>query len=256
MKTNKNIAFLLMLFASIFSSFGMSNDSLKTMMKNANDLYHSGKYENARLIYEQIEKDNSSVALYYNLGNCYYRTNDLGHAILNYERAFVLDPSDEDVKHNLQIANSMTIDKIENADESVVYIWYSNLLNIMSSNGWAKVCICMFLLLLVGICVYLFVDNILAKRIGFFSGAICMVLFIFCFINASVQKNRFASKDKAIVCTEVSNAKSSPEDSSKNVFVLHEGTKVTVTDMMAGYYEIKLSNGNKGWIPVKDLELI
>lgn len=252
---NRLFVIIISLF-TFFNAYSSSDEESSSLMNKANDLYIKGEYEEAKNIYVSLAEHSQSVALYYNLGNCYYRLDDLAHAIINYERAYRLDPNDIDVKHNLEVSRNQTIDKIVGEDADFLSEWTSGFTNMFSSNGWAKWSIFFFILALSSISLYLFGPTFMIRRIGFGVFAFSLLLFVVATANSCSQKNRLNSRNQAIIVNQTSTAKSSPEETSKDVFVLHEGTKVDVLSIIGEYFEVQLVNGNKGWMLQKDLEVI
>ena len=198
-----------------------------------------------------------SKELYYNLGNAYFKAGENARAILNYERALRLDPSDQDVRYNLEFARSLTQDRIEEVPEFILKTWVRKVSYLLSSNAWAV----LSLLLLAGalglLLLFLLGPTASARRWGFFTGLAALLLALCCWGFARSQKAAAESRDAAIVLRPVSSVTSSPSaDAAKSLFILHEGTKVRVLDEVSGFTDIELSDGRRGWIPSGDIEII
>ena len=223
----------------------------------ADKSYTEGQYQQAIEQYEQLLKQGVSTDVYYNLGNAYYRVDDLTHAILNYERALLLSPSDDDVKFNLQLARSKTVDKVTPESEMFFVTWYRSVINLMSVDAWARLALISLAVAIVLALIYLFSSPLLLRKIGFFGGVLMLVIFLLSNLFAWQQKRSIQRHDEAIVMQSPCNVKSTPDASGKDLFILHEGTKVTVTDnAMKDWKEICLSDGRKGWVDSKMIEVI
>ena len=223
----------------------------------ADSAYARGQYQQAIKDYEALLKQGAAAELYYNLGNAYYRTENITRAVLNYERALLLAPGDRDIRINLQIANSKTIDKIVPESEMFFFTWYRSLVNLMSVDGWAWLAIISLALVVALLLVYLFSDRILFRKIGFFGGLALLLLFVLGNIFAWQQKQNLLYRKGAIVITPSVTVKSTPAMNGTDLFVLHEGTKVVITDgSMKGWKEIHIADGKEGWVESKKIEEI
>ena len=224
---------------------------------DADKSYSEGEYQQAIEQYEQILKTGVSADVYYNLGNAYYRTDDLTHAILNYERALRLSPADDDVKFNLQLARSKTVDKLTPESEMFFITWYRSIINLMSVDAWAWLALVSLAVAIVLALIYLFASPLWMRKTGFYGGLLMLVLFLLSNLFAWQQRRIIDRHDDAIVMQSPCNVKSTPDDSGKDLFILHEGTKVTVTDnVMKDWKEIRLPDGRKGWVEDSLIEII
>ena len=223
----------------------------------ADSAYVRGEYQQAIKDYEDLLKQGASADLYYNLGNAYYRTENITRAVLNYERALLLSPGDRDIRFNLQIAQSKTIDKIVPESEMFFFTWYRSLVNLMSVDAWARTALVSLALVIVFLLVYLFSDRIWLRKIGFFGGISLFVLFVLSNVFAWQQKQNLLFRKGAIVTTPSVTVKSTPAQNGTDLFILHEGTKVTITDSsMKDWKEIRIADGKEGWIESKQVEEI
>lgn len=239
------------LFLFSFVSFAASDLEIK-----AEKAYADKKYKEAISIYEDILKTGlSSYKLYYNLGNAYYKNNELGKAIYNYELANKLQPNNEDIKTNLKIANEKTIDDIESKENFFLSAIKSGLVNTLSTNGWAWLSIISLITCFVLFLMFFISNNILLKRLGFFMSLICLVVFIGSMILGYTALN---AKDKikfAIITSKETPVFEEPAKTDDSKFNLHEGTKVKVLQSNSDWTNIKLENGNEGWLKTKDVGL-
>lgn len=244
----------LSLMPSSADAEGVETGVTKAMADSA---YASGNYQQAVVLYDSLLKSGVSFELYYNLGNAYYRTEDNTRAILNYERALMLSPSDADVRFNLQMARSKTIDKILPESEMFFVTWYRSLINMASVDGWAYFALTMLGLALLLVLLYLFADMLLLRKIGFFGAIIALLLFVFGNIFAWQQKHMMDTQRGAIIMESAVSVKSTPAANGTDLFILHEGTKVTIVDdSMREWKEVRVSDGKQGWIKTQQIEMI
>ncbi len=232
--------------------------SAKAVTKNNADTeYQKGNYQQAIRDYEEILKNGESAEIYFNLGNAYYRTDNITMAVLNYERARLLSPGDDDINFNLQFARSKTIDKITPQSEMFFVTWYKSLVNFTSVDNWAKtgiLCIVMALLLVL---LYLFGPQLMLRKIGFFGGLAFFVIFLLSNLFAFQQKQALDNRTGAIIISPSVNIKKTPAKNSADQFVLHEGTRVDIIDKgMTDWRCIRVGDGREGWIETKAIEEI
>jgi len=252
---NRVLVFLITFL--VFLPWNSLADGNESLLVKANALYSEGKYTEAILSYEQIlQTGQESSQLHYNLGNAYFKTDQLSLAILNYERGSLLAPGDEDIQYNLSIANELITDRIEALPEFFLNKWMKTLKVILSANSWALLSILSFSI--AGIFAILFIA--LRKRgwrkislAGAIAGILIAVLSLF---FATQQGKQLSKRNTCIVFAPTVTIKSSPDDSGTNLFVLHEGVKLMIIDRLSGWYEIKLADGNVGWIPTESVEII
>ena len=219
--------------------------------------YTEGRWDAAQEAWESIlATGESSAVLYYNIGNACFKRSDLSHAILNYEKALKLDPSYADARYNLEFANSMIQDRIENVPEFFLKTWIRNASRTLSSGAWAV----LFLIFLAGtlalLLFFLLSSRTALRKAGFFGGIACALLAALCLGFSLGQRRDCLTMDKAIVTASVSPVKSAPGGGSvTDLFVLHEGTKVSVLSEVGEWCNIELSDGRQGWIRHPDIEI-
>ncbi len=247
---------LLLMVISLASSFSPLTTKAVTKVE-ADSAYARGQYQQAISDYEALLKNGASADLFYNLGNAYYRTENITRAVLNYERALLLSPGDRDIRFNLQLAQSKTIDKIVPESEMFFITWYHSLVNLMSVDGWARTAIISLALVIILSLLYLFSERIWLRKIGFFGGFVLLLLFVLSNIFAWQQKQNLLFRKGAIVVAPSVTVKSTPAKNGTDLFILHEGTKVNITDgSMKGWKEIRLADGKEGWIESNKIETI
>ena len=232
--------------------------SAKAVTKNNADTeYQKGNYQQAIRDYEEILKNGESAEIYFNLGNAYYRTDNITKAVLNYERARLLSPGDDDINFNLQFARSKTIDKITPQSEMFFVTWYKSLVNFTSVDNWANTGILSIVMALLLVLLYLFGPQLMLRKIGFFGGLAFFVIFLLSNLFAFQQKQALDNRTGAIIMTPSVNIKKTPAKNSADQFVLHEGTRVDIIDKgMTDWRCIRVGDGREGWIETKAIEEI
>ena len=236
----------------------LSVQHMYAVSKSAADTeYQNGNYHKAISDYKSLLKEGECAEIYYNLGNCYFRTDNIPQSILAYERASLLAPSDKSILYNLCYVKSKTADKIVEHDTMFYTTFYHYILNRFSMDGWAVFSIVSLILVLVLLLVYLFFNNIVWRKIGFCGAILGILSFILSSLMAIQQYMKISQRDEAIVVQSIVDVKNVPSVKGSNLFVIHEGTKVKITDdMMKEWYSIKLEDGREGWIKRTQVELI
>ncbi|MBP5355283.1 MAG: BatD family protein [Prevotella sp.] len=225
--------------------------------QDADAEYSKGNYQQAIKDYEELLKAGESAEIYYNLGNAYYRTENITRAVLSYERALLLNPADEDIRFNLQMARSKTIDKITPESEMFFFTWYRSLVNLMTIDGWAHLAIASIILTLILALVYLFASHLTLRKIGFYGGVLFLIIFLLSNLFAFQQKQMLMKRNGAIIIAPSVTIKKTPEANSADQGVIHEGTRVDIIDdTMRDWKEIHLADGREGWIPATQIEKI
>ncbi len=223
----------------------------------ANDAYINSEYEKAARLYESILADGLfSMKLYYNLANAYFRNGEIGKAILYYNRALVLAPNNDDVRHNLAIAESYTKDKIEEVPEFFFNSWMRTVRNTLSCSSWTFVSLALLALTLALGIVYLLSQRIAARKGGFYGMLASLLLFIVATSFAASERHKMTDREQAVVMSGTASVKSSPDRSATDLFVLHEGTKVRIVETVEDWSEIVIADGKKGWIENGKIERI
>jgi len=236
----------LVLFFSLTLSLFAGN---KELIEKGNKEYKSGDFISAINTYQKvIESGSVSPELYFNLGNAYYKANDYAHSILFFERAKRLKPSDDDINFNLKLANSKIVDKIDAMPGLFFVNWWNSAAALFSHTGWAVISIIAFCLMLALFLFYLFGNTLVFRKVSFFSGITFMAVFVLSLLFARKEFVLSNNTDEAIILSPVVNVKSSPDLQATDIFILHDGTKVSITDNIGSWYEIKIPNGNKGWV--------
>lgn len=259
---------ILLLFASVMAyaqadstqvEKGIAQAPVEIVTKaKADSAYINNDYASAVYLYENIlANQGESADIYYNLGNSYYKMDNIAKAILNYEKALVLNPGNGDIRFNLELAQSKTVDKVTPMSEVFLVTWMKDLTNMMSEKGWAKMGIITFILMLLMLALYFFSKKIALKKVGFISAVCLLLVCIVVNVFASTQKNEAQSHGTAIIMAPSVTVKSTPNESGTDLFILHEGRKVNIKDnTMREWKEIQLEDGNAGWVPTSVIEII
>jgi len=222
-----------------------------------NVLYEQGNYTEAINVYQHVIGEKGySPEVNYNLGNCYYKTGDIGNSILNYERALRLDPGNGDIKYNLDLANLRIRDRISTVDELILSIWWRNILNLFTTHAWAILAVCFAWLSLTGFLFYRLSNRLSFRKTGFYSFLVFLIVCILTVVIAFSSNKWQLHHTYAIVMEPSSILKSEPNESSTNLSLIHEGLKVQVLDEQDGWTEIKMSDGNEGWLLSSTIEVI
>jgi tetratricopeptide (TPR) repeat protein len=249
-KTNK-------LSVGAHSEFSASRQIKNVTKIEGDSAYIRNDYVAAIQIYEALLKKGDSAEILYNLGNSYYKAGDIAKAILNYERALLLQPDNSDIRANLEIARSKTIDKVVPVPDIFFISWIKSLINSLSINVWARVGITCFILLLISIYIYFFSKYIKWRKISFIFGAVFFVSTILANIFAFYQRETLLERNQAIVLAPSITVRSTPSEDGTSLFILHEGHKVEIKDnTMREWKEIKLEDGKVGWVPISSIEVI
>ncbi|MGD0581636.1 MAG: SH3 domain-containing protein [Bacteroidales bacterium] len=245
--------YLLLVIISLIPAPGFSQVSRETSeatFREASALYSSGKYNEALEKWLELYKSGyRSASLDQNIGNTYFKLNNVPGSVLFYERALLLRPASEDIRYNLQIARALVVDKFAEIPELFFITWFNFISLSLSSNTWATISIASFILSLLLISLYFYTSHYKFKVLGFWLGIFFLVASGASYSFASRNRSLVFNNDKAIIFSPVVNGKSSPDNSGNDLFIIHEGTKVIVGDKVGEWYEIRLSDGNKGWVP-------
>jgi len=258
-KINYIILFSYILFLILItgnSAFANKTEKEK-ILKTANELYTSGKFEEAISNYQKIIDDGyESADLYYNIGNSYYRSNKFTFAIYYYEKAKLLNPSDVDLLNNLELANLQITDKIIAVPQFSFVVILNDIIGSQSANFWAFLSIICFVLMLSLLLIYFFSKNINYKKISFYIGVFLFVVSVTGFIFMNKQHKNINAQNTAIVFSPSVFVKSSPDEKATEVFTIHEGLKVQIRDNSGDWCEIKLEDGKIGWMKKEGLKKI
>ncbi|MCE1188615.1 MAG: tetratricopeptide repeat protein [Ignavibacteria bacterium] len=240
-------------FISIFaiSAFGMNE------LDRATEFYKKGAYNEALQAYQSLLNPATvSASLYYNIGNCYYRTGKIGLAVLYFAKAHSIAPNDEDISRNLEVARLHAIDKIEPVPKFFLFRWIDNLVMHYSSTGWMKLLILESFILGIFALIFLFSNQIRIRQFSIlatFIVFICLISSVFCLYG------RYSSEkihNTGVVVEYVTNVKNSPNNTASDAFVIHEGAVVLIEDRVDEWLKIRLEDGKLGWVQKGHISVI
>lgn len=223
----------------------------------ANTAYINGDYHAAAELYEQILAQGlTSVKLYYNLANAYFKEDRLGKAVLFYHRALRLAPGNEDIRYNLSVAEARTKDNIERIPEFFLTTWMRGVRHTMSCTAWSVLSLVLLAAMLVLFLCYLLAQRLSLRKAGFYGTLVAALLFMLTSWFALGERREMLDDTQAVVMPASTAVKSSPDKSSTDLFVLHEGTVVEITDRLDAWCEIMIADGKKGWVECRKIETI
>lgn len=224
----------------------------------ADSAYATADYATAIYIYEQLlATEGEAASVYYNLGNAYYKSGNIARSILNYERALLLDPSNGDTQFNLELARSKAVDKNAVVSELFFVRWFRSFASILPVDGWAKCGILCFIILILCLALFIFNKKSKTKKIIFIFALLSLVCTVLANLIASNQKDRLVYRESAIIMEPSVTVRSTPSTSGTELFILHEGKKITIKDdSMKDWKEIEIEDGNIGWLPASAIERI
>ncbi|MEX0968547.1 MAG: tetratricopeptide repeat protein [Bacteroidia bacterium] len=250
----KNIIALFLFIITAISAFATEPESV---FIEANELYKSEQFQEAAEKYEVVlDKGYASGVLYYNLGNAYYKLENYSAAILNYERALKTGSDDEDIQFNLEKANQMIADEVQPVPELAIVTGWRNLVNTQSSKGWSLWALTLLWAAFIVFGITLFIRKRKAIRGLRITGAVVLVFSICLFTLAWQQYQAETSGNFAIIFAPTVYMKSSPDAGSTDLYLIHEGIKVEITDELEGWSEVRLADGKKGWVKQEEFRVI
>ena len=244
-----------------FVVFLFSNDlkatSPDSLMQIANNAYNAGDYDSAINVYQRIaDQGLESAKLYYNMGNAYFKKGDTPSALLYYEKAKKLAPNDEDIEFNINIANSMIVDKIEQVPRLFYQRWWDYFYNMFNANDWAVIAVISWFILVLFIGIFILSKSRGSRKTAFYLGLLFLLISVAVFGLAAQKYVNTREHNEAIVFTPTITVKSSPTMNAVDLFVIHEGTKVRVLDEVNDWVKIRIPNGSIGWLPAHSVKRI
>lgn len=248
----KKLAIFLSLFTIVFCT--AQNNKL---FDQATTAYNGGEYQKAINFYNNIlDNGEHSTAVYYNLGNSYYKLNEIAESIYFYEKALLLSPSDQEIKTNLSYAQNMTLDAIDTLPETGISKLYKNITGKLTFDQWAYLAIGTMFIFVILYIIFYYSSYSSRKRWAFIGSLFALSISIIAVLFAFIQQRDYNESQPAIIFAEESLVKSEPNEASSQVFVLHAGTKVNVLNQLEGWNKIKLTDGKTGWIHRNELKLL
>ena len=253
MQNLKKYSIALLFFVGCTCSTIFGNE----LFNKANQEYNEKNYPQAIRLYDSLVGEGYADAMvYYNLGNAYYKDGQLAKSLLWYERALRLDPTNEDIKHNIHFVNQQTIDKMETQPDFFLKTWILAIQGLFSGKTWATISIVLGVILCIFIVLMLLLPSAGWRKSMFTMACIFFVFVVLSVIFASLQQKNANRTDEAIIMRKILTVKSTPDVSGTDLFTVHEGLKVQITDQAGSWIEVRFANGNKGWIQLEFVEII
>jgi tetratricopeptide (TPR) repeat protein len=247
---------LTVLFLVLLSQTATSQEAVLEFGQ-ANELYRSGDYQKAASSYEKVISNGyESAEVYFNLGNAYFKLQNLPAAILNFERARRLSPRDEDILYNLRLANLRVVDKIEPVPQLFFIAWWKGFVDLASADRWAMLGIVLFWCTALAGCVFLIGRSVILQRISFFVALAALLLAVLAFISMSRRMRIEHDEQSAVVFAATVAVKSAPDAQSTDLFMLHEGVRVEFMDGVGDWRKIRLADGKVGWLLLESVRVI
>lgn len=232
-------------------------DSAKTLFDRANEFYAKGDYEMTISLCDSMIKSNvESAAIYYNLGNAWFKLDDVPKAIYYYEKAKKIEPNNEDINYNLQLANTKIADRIEAVPEFFLKSWWKKLVYSLDEEQWTSLNIGVFVVFLLFMVIFFMAKQEKLKKTSF---VVSIVFLVISLMTGYVGYRSYKIKtthNTAIIFTPTVNVKSAPDEGSSTLFILHQGSKVELMEESSTWEKIKIANGSEGWVLEEDFEKI
>lgn len=246
---------LLIIIFTIFCHYTFGQNEV--LYQKATEEYNEGEYQKAIDFYETILKNGKhSAEVYFNLGNCHYKLDNIGPSIYYYEKALLLNPNDQETKNNLDFAQNMRLDAIDEMPKTAMNRIHDSVVLALSADQWSYLAITMMFLFVLGFIIYYVLYAATHKRIAFITANTALFICIFSVVMAYMAHNHYNSKNPAIIFEREVAVTSEPNDRSERVFALHEGTKVNVIESLDNWSKIKIADGQTGWMPSESLRLL
>lgn len=251
-----NYSVIIFGFFLLITLKSIASDAL-TDFKKANEYYQKQDYENAIKIFEgMIKSGNVSAEIFYNLGNCYYKTGSVAQTMLNYERARKLSPDDDDINFNIKIASLKIVDKMDVVPEIFYKRWLKNVATLFPVDTWTKIFLANFWLLFIFLGMYLIASSPSLKKLSFVLSCFFLIIAINAFVLSQKSYAITFVDQQAIVTGASVYVKNSPDEKGSDQFIIHEGTKVDVLDELGDWKKIRIANGSIGWLKQSEMEVI
>lgn len=244
----RKYSLLLLIVASCLISKGQSG-ALADSVSAGDQLYNAGKYQNAIRKYQSVLGQGfESAELYFNLGNAFYKSGNATYAILNYERARKLAPNDEDIRYNLDLAHTQIVDNVVSLTEPGFIRWWKQLMNSQSISFWGIMSIITFFTFLSLFGLFLLSRSFGIKRFAFWVSVAAISLSASTFSIGSHLTSKLINHNTAVITDRSVRVKSSPSETGTELFIVHEGVTVQLTDKLGDWVNVSLPDGNKGWV--------
>lgn len=249
----RNILFLILGVVALLAGAATPSET-KTLADSA---YARADYKEAVRLYSELAELNPSTDVCYNLGCAYYRIDDIAHSILWLERALKQSPSNKDVLFNLELVRTKTIDKIIPQHEFILFTYFRQMTSWFSLRTWTAVALSSFLIMLVSLLLFWASGSVMVRKVAFSSAVLLLFVTILSNVCAWQQRDFKQTHASGIITAPAVTVKSTPAESGNDLFVLHEGSKVDITDnSLQEWCEVSIADGKVGWIPKSAFDLI
>jgi tetratricopeptide (TPR) repeat protein len=246
---------ILVIALILICSSGMAQSEV--LFQKATDAYNTGEYQKAIDFYENIlEQGKHSAELYFNLGNCHYKLDEIGPSIYFYEKALLLKPNDQEIKNNLSFAKNMRLDAIDEMPKTAMKRLHNSVVLALSVDQWGYLAIFMIFLFVLGFITYYILYSATHKRIAFIAANTALFISIFSVVMGYLANRDQKAKNPAIIFEREVVVTSEPNERSEKVFALHEGTKVNVLESLENWSKVKIADGQTGWMPSESLKIL
>lgn len=243
--------------AFVFFISPLFADQASALFEKANDAFFQKKYAEAVGLYEQLLTDGyQSAELEYNLGNAYFRQNNLGQATLHFERAYLLDPHDEEVRHNLAVVRDRQVDEFSLLPKFFLTKLWEQMRLMMPATAWGILALVIWWGGMAGLGIWLFGKSRSQKKKGFFYGLMALAVSLLPLALALSRADLDENSRHAIVLSEETTVRSAPDAEGAELLKVHEGLKVKLLDEISGWWQVELPDGEKGWLNGGDVERI
>ena len=240
--------YILTLFFAILG-FISTAQTAEEWFQNGNMAYTNAAYKKALEAYHKaLETGEHSAALYYNLGNTYYRLNEVAESIYYFEKGLILKPQDPDLSNNILFAKNMTLDAIEKLPQTQITAFNNKLMGMMNTNQWAWLTLLLVWLFSILLIIYLWIQSSKSKKQLFVSALVLGLLGVVSYTITSTKYMKLHSEQFGIVFSEVIQVNNEPNQRSEVQFILHEGTKVQILEQFQDWQKIRIANGAEGWV--------
>ena len=246
---------ILLVILFVLTGIMVQGQELDSLFNAANKRYQQEEYMKALDLYQQIEKQEmQSSELFFNMGNIYYKTNQVAPSIYYYEKALRMSPNDKDIRFNLSFANTMVLDNIEPLPKSLGQKFMDSVVLKFTYETWAKISVSLAFIFAILFLLYHFSYSTSKKRIYFITSILSVIFVTMSLFFSYRNKHYVDNKIEAIIFSPQAAVKSAPTNSSDVYFELHEGTKVLVLEALDNWKKIKIADGKMGWIKESDLK--
>lgn len=244
----RTLRWLLLLVPGIWAGTLPAQATPEAVMRSASEAYANGDFARSATLLDSLYREGyESVALCYNLGNAWFKQGKTGPAVLWYERALLLDPGSEDAAFNLRLAQARVVDRVASPPEFVLKKWFRESIQNRSAGGWAWIALVLGWLAAGAGVAFFFVKQEPGRRIAFFGGIIAISLSLLMLGFSLRQRARLRTATEAVVMAPNVYVKSAPSETGADVFIVHEGLKVTLQETRGEWVRIRLADGKTGW---------